>query len=158
MSRADKSKETLKQLSNIGNKTTAENEACTKATREIYETFMAAFPGTNSKEIAGNQVSLVEESRDSDAEEESGGTAGEWSFSQITDSPDSCTSPNAGKNIKSPTSHIMGKTQNVPPSLGEPMVMPSRIQQKMSPSVSFPLRVPVTPSTSSRQELLLSEP
>ena len=42
-SRADKSKETRKQLSNIANKTTAENEGCTKATREIYRTFMAAF-------------------------------------------------------------------------------------------------------------------
>ena len=46
------------------------------------------------------------------------------------------------------------KKQNVPPSLGEPMVMPSRIQQQMSPSVSLPPRVPVTPSTGSRQELL----
>ena len=82
---------------------TAENEACTKASREIYRTFMAAFPGTNSKETAGNQVSLVEELQDNDAEEETDGTAGEWSFSPITDTPDSRTSPNAGKNIKSPT-------------------------------------------------------
>ena len=115
---------------------------------------MAAFPGTNSKETAGNQVSLVEELQDSDAEEETDGTAGEWSFSPITDTPDSRTSPNAGKNIKSPTSHIMGKKKNVPPSLGEPMVIPSRVQQQMSPSASLPPRVPVTPSTSSRQELL----
>ena len=153
-SRADKSKETRKQLSNIANKTTAENEACTKATREIYQTFMAAFPGTNSKETAGNQVSLVEELQDSDAEEETDGTAGEWSFSPITDTPDSRTWPNAGKNIKSPTSHVMGKKQNVPPSLGEPMVIPSRVQQQMSPLASLPPRVPVTPSTSSRQEPL----
>ncbi|KAK2553532.1 hypothetical protein P5673_025017 [Acropora cervicornis] len=131
-SRADKSKETHKQLSNIANKTTAENEACTKATREIYQTFMAAFPGTNSKETAGNQVSLVEELQDSDAEEETDGTAGEWSFSPITDTPDSRTSP----------------------SLGEPMVIPSHVQQQMSPLASLPPRVPVTPSTSNRQELL----
>ena len=153
-SRTDKSKETRKQLSNIANKTTAENEACTKATREIYQTFMAAFPGTNSKETGGNQVSLVEELQDSDAEEETDGTAGEWSLSPITDTPDSRTSPNAGKNIKSPTSHVMGKKQSVPPSLGEPMVIPSRVQQQMSPLASLPPRVPVTPSTSSRQELL----
>ena len=70
---------------------------------------MAAFPGTKSKERASNQASLVEELQDSDAEEETDGTAGEWSFSLITDTPDSPTSPNAGKNIKSPTSHIMGK-------------------------------------------------
>ena len=153
-SRADKSKETRKQLSNIPNKTTAENGACTKATREIYQTFMAAFPGgSNSKERA-NQVSLVEESQDSDAEEETDGTAGELSFSPVTDSPDSHTSPNAGINIASPTSHIMERKRNVPPSLGEPMVMLSRIQQQMSPSVSLPPRVPVTPSTGSRQELL----
>ena len=153
-SRADKLKETRKQLSNIENKTTAENEACTKATREIYQTFMAAFPGTKSKETASNQVSLVEELQDSDAEEETDGTAGEWSISPITDTPDSPTSPNAGKNIKSPTSHIMARKQNVPTSLGEPMVIPSRVQQQMSPSASLLPRVPVTSSTSSRQELL----
>ena len=76
-SKADKSKETRKQLSNIANKTTAENEACTKATREIYQTFMAAFPGSTHPKERGNQVSLVEDSEDSDAEEETDGTAGE---------------------------------------------------------------------------------
>ena len=58
---------------------------------------MAAFPGANSKETAGNQVSLVEELQDSDAEEETDGRAGKWSFSPITDTPDSRISPNAGK-------------------------------------------------------------
>ena len=115
---------------------------------------MAAFPGTNSKETAGNQVSLVEELQDSDAEEETDERAGKWSFSPITDTTDSRISPNAGKNIKTPTSHIMGKKQNVPPSLGEPMVMLSHVQQQMSPSVSLPPRVPVSLSTRSRQELL----
>ena len=117
-SRTDKSKESRKQLSNIANKTTAETKACTKATREIYQTFMAAFPGTNSKETAGNQVSLVEELQDSDAEEDTDGTAGEWSFSPITDTSDSLTSPNAGKkNIKSPTSNVMGKKKMFLPVL-----------------------------------------
>ena len=61
--------------------------------------FMAPFPGgTNSKEI-GNQVSLLEELQDSDAEEETDGTASILSFSPIDDSPDSHTSPNAGKTI-----------------------------------------------------------
>ena len=115
---------------------------------------MAAFPGTNSKGTAGNQVSLVEELQDSDAEEGTDRTGGEWSFSPITDTPDSRISSNAGKNIKTPTSHIMGKKQNIPPSLGEPMVMPWRVQQQKSPSVSLPPRVPVTPSTHSREELL----
>ena len=99
---------------------------------------MAAFPGgANSKE-RGNQVSLVEESHDSDAEEETDGTASELSFSPVTDSPDSRTSPNAGINITSPTSHVMERKRTVPPSLGEPMVMPSHIQQQMSPLVSLP--------------------
>ena len=115
---------------------------------------MAAFPGsTNSKE-RGNQVSLVEELQDNDAEEKTDGTAGELSFRPATDSPDSCTSPNAGVNITSPTSHNMERKRNVPASLGEPMITPSRIQQQMSPSVSLPTRVPVTPSTGSTQELL----
>ena len=153
-SRADKSKETRKQLSNIASKTTAENEACTKATREIYQTFIAAFPGVTNSIERGNQVSLVEELQDSDAEEETDGTAGELSFSPVTDSPDSRRSPNAGINITSPTSHITERKRNVPPSLGEPMVVPSRIQQQMSPSVSIPPRVRVTPSTGSRQERL----
>ena len=104
--KADKSKETRKQLSNIANKTTAENEACTKAAREIYQTFMAAFPGgTHSKERC-NQVSLVEESEDSDAEKETDTKTGVL-FSPVSDSPDTRTSPNAEINITSPTIHIM---------------------------------------------------
>ena len=153
-SKADKSKETRKQLSNIANKKTAENEACTKATREIYETFMAAFPGTTQSKERGIQLSLVEESEDSDAEEETDGTADKLSCILVSDSPDTCTSPNTGINITSPTSHIMERKRNVPPSLGEPTVTPPRIQQQMSASVSLPPRVQVTPPTGRRQELL----
>ena len=60
-SKADKSKETRKQLSNITNKTTDENEACTKAIRKIYQVFMEAFPGSTHSKERGIQVSLVEE-------------------------------------------------------------------------------------------------
>ena len=152
-SKADKSKETRKQLSNIANKTTAENEACTKATREIYQTFMAAFPGSTQSKERGNQVSLVEESEDSDAEEETDGPEGGLLFIPVSDSPDRPTLPKDKKKITSPTSHIMERKRNVPPSLGEPTVTPPRIQQQTA-SVFVPPRVQVTPSTSSRQELL----
>ena len=113
-SKTDKSKETRKQLSNIANKTTAENEACTKA---------------------------VEESEDSDAEEETDTTTGVL-FSPVSDSPDTRTSPNAEINITFPTIHFMERKQNVSPGLGEPTVMPTRIQQQMSPSLFLPPRVP----------------
>lgn len=131
-SKAGKSKETHKQLSNITTKTTAENEACTKATREIYQTFMAAFPGsiTDSKE-RGNLVSLVEDSEDSDVEEETDGSAGKLLFIPVSKSPETRTLPNAGINITSLTSHIMERRRNVPPSLGEPTVTPPRFQQQM---------------------------
>lgn len=115
---------------------------------------MAAFPGgTHSKERC-NQVSLVEELQDSDAEEETAGTAGELLFSLVTDSSDTLTSPDAGINITSLTSHIIERIWTGPPNLSEPMVMPPHIQQQMSPSVFFPPWVPVAPSTGSRQELL----
>lgn len=152
-SKADKSKETRKQLSNIATKTTAENEACTKATRKIYQTFMAAFPGSITDSIErGNLVSLVEDSEDSDVEEETDGSAGELLFIPVSKSPETRTSPNAGINITSPTSHIMERRRNVPPSLGEPTVTPPRFQQQMSASISLPARVQATPPT--RQELL----
>ena len=152
---ADKSKETRKQLSNIANKMTAENEACTKATKEIYQTFMAAFPGGTQSKDGANQASLVEDSQDSDAEEETECTAGESvTFSPVTDFPDTRTSPNARINNTSPTSHIVERKRTVPPSLGEPTVTLPCIQRQMSPSVFLPSRVPVTPSTGSRQKLL----
>lgn len=98
---------------------------------------MAAFPGgTHSKERC-NQVSLAEELQDSDAEEETAGTAGELLFSLVTDSSDTRTSPDAGINITSLTSHIIERIWTGPPSLSEPMVMPPHIQQQMSPSVFF---------------------
>jgi len=68
-SRTEKSKEIHKQYTNIAKQTTAENEARAKALGETYQTFMAVVPGgTNSTEI-GNQVSLIEKSQDSDAQE-----------------------------------------------------------------------------------------
>lgn len=147
-SKADKSKQTHKMA--------AEKEACVNATKDIYNTFMAAFPGTShSKEKCKDtsQISLVEE--DSDAEEKTDGeTACELSFSMMTDPPTPCTSPNVAINILS-TTQIMKRQQKVPPSLRQSTVMLQRIQQQMSPLV-FPPHVPVIPSTGNRQERLSS--
>lgn len=149
-SKSNKSKETRKQLTSIANKTAAEKGASTNAAQDIFTTFMEAFPkGPLSNETCKetNQVSLADSDHSDTEEETDGETAGELSFGMAAYPPN--MPPNSATNIIS-TPRIMERQKKVPPSLNESTVTSPRIQQQKT-SLVFQPRVPVTPSTSSRQ-------